>query len=74
MKQSLMHDVVKMGEEVRVWGDILAPLHDPADQLVGVKFTLLITFWQHGGLQTLQHSYNEFIKSNKNRCGVFFLG
>lgn len=54
-----MHNVVKMCEEVCVWGDILPPLHDPADQLVGMKFTLLITLWQHGGLQTITHKYNE---------------
>lgn len=54
-----MHDVVKMCEEICVWGDVLPPLHDPADQLVGMKFTLLITLWQHGGLQTITHRLND---------------
>lgn len=54
-----MHDVVKMCEEICVWRDVLPPLHDPADQLVGMKLTLLITLWQHGGLQTITHTLND---------------
>lgn len=59
VEQPLVHDVVKMCEEICVWGDVLPPLHDPADQLVGMKFTLLITLWQHGGLQTITRRLND---------------
>lgn len=45
-----MHDVVKVCEKVCVWGNILPPLHDPADQLVGMELPLLVTLCQHGGL------------------------
>lgn len=68
-----MHDVVKMCEEICVWRDVLPPLHDPADQLVGMKLTLLITLWQHGGLQTITHTLNDQWKETelKRKSDIF---
>lgn len=57
VQQALVHDVVEVCEEVCVRGNILPPLHDPADQLVGVKLPLLVAFCQHGGLKENAHIY-----------------
>lgn len=51
VQQPLVHDVVEVREKVCVWRNILPPLHDPADQLVGMKLPLLVTLRQHGGLE-----------------------
>lgn len=50
VQQPLVHDVVEVHEKVCVWGHILPPLHDSANQLVGVKFPLLVALRQHGCL------------------------
>lgn len=68
-----MHDVVKMCEEICVWGDVLAPLHDPADQLVGMKFTLLISLWQHGGLQAITDRLNQGKETEIKRNSDIFI-
>ena len=55
-----MHDVVEVREEVCVGGHVLAPLHDPTDQLVGVELPLLVALRQHGRLgaaRTTRASY-----------------
>ena len=51
-----MHDVVEVCEEVGVGRHILPPLHDLADQLVGMKLPLLIAIRQHGGLGRNTHT------------------
>lgn len=57
VQQSLVHDVVEVCEKVCVWGNILPPLHDPADQLVGMKLPLLVSLRQHGGLAKNTHTF-----------------
>lgn len=65
MQQTQVHDVVEVCEKVCVWGNILSPLHDPADQLVGMKLPLLVTLHQHGGLGKREYQ----IKSKSN-CNI----
>ena len=51
VQEAAVHDVVEVREEVCVGGHVLAPLHDPADQLVGVELPLLVALRQHGRLE-----------------------
>lgn len=66
VQQSLVHDVVEVCEKVCVWGNILPPLHDPADQFIGMKLPLLVTLCQHGGLVENAHTHKHIYMCTKN--------
>lgn len=49
--EALVHDVVKVHQEITVGQHVLVPGHHLADELVGLQFSGLVFGGQLGGLQ-----------------------